>query len=187
MLWMEKNKGLIFVMFHVLFVYPGSWKLKHFIFVKFCVPGVMKFGENWSIWFLCSFVYSGSWNLEKIEAFDFCEVSCTWGHENWRKFKHLIFCEVSCTRVHENFRKLKHFIYVKFCVPEVMKIGENWIIWILLILCTRGYENWRKLKHLIFFCVHKTSKKSNPSMFSDFHDRIHETSQKFKCFNFLQL
>ena len=44
------------------------------------------------------------------------------------------FCDVSCT----------------ICVPGIMKIGENWRIWILLILCTRGHENWRKLKHLIF-------------------------------------
>ena len=112
----RKLKHLIFVKFHEI------WrKLKHFILGKFGAPGFMKIGGNWSIWFL--------WR----------------GHENWRKFKHLIFCEVSCTRVHENFRKLKHFIYVKFCVPEVMKIGENWIIWILLILCTRVMkigENW---------------------------------------------
>ena len=35
------------------------------------------------------------------------------------------FCEFSCTRGHENWRKLKHLIYVKFGVPGVMKIGEN--------------------------------------------------------------
>ena len=49
---MEKNKGLIFVMFHVLFVSFVSlghenWrKFKHLIFVKFRVPGVMTIAEN---------------------------------------------------------------------------------------------------------------------------------------------
>ena len=43
--------------------------------------------------------------LEKIEVFDFCDVLCTRGHENWRKLKHLIF--------------------VKFHVPGVMKFAEN--------------------------------------------------------------
>ena len=28
--------------------------------------------------------------LEKIEVFDFCDVLCTRGHENWRKLKHLM-------------------------------------------------------------------------------------------------
>ena len=154
-------------------MYPGSWKsdkteafdfcevsctgghenwtkLKCLIFVKFRVPGVMKIRENWSIWFN--------------------EVSCTRGHENWTKLKCLIFCEVSCTRGNENWRKLKYLIFVNFCVPGVMKIGQNWSVWFLWsfvypgswklekikvfdiceFLCTRGHENWAKLKCLIF-------------------------------------
>ena len=54
---MEKNKGLIFVYysFHVIFDFfevshtrghENGRKLKHLIFVKFRVPGVMKIGEN---------------------------------------------------------------------------------------------------------------------------------------------
>ena len=51
---MEKNKSLIFVMFHVLFDFcevsctrghENERKLKHLIFVKFRVPGVMKIRE----------------------------------------------------------------------------------------------------------------------------------------------
>jgi hypothetical protein len=64
----------------------------------------MKIGENEAFDFS-----EVSWKLEKIEAFDFFEVSCTRGHEYQRKLKHLIF--------------------LKFCVPGVMKIGENWSIW----------------------------------------------------------
>ena len=138
LLWMKKKKGLIFVMFHVLFDFcevshtrghKNQRKLKNLI--------------------LWNFIYPGSWKLEKIEAFDFCEVSCTQGHENWRKLKNLIFvkfrvrswkleeieafefCEISSTRVHESWRKLKHF---DFCE----------------VLSTRGHKNQRKLKNLIF-------------------------------------
>ena len=35
------------------------------------------------------------------------------------------FCQFSCTRGHENWRKLKYLILVKFCVPGVMNIEEN--------------------------------------------------------------
>ena len=65
-------------------MYPGShesWrKLKHLIFVKFCLPGFMKVGE-------------------KMEAFDFCEVLSTRGHENQRKLKNLIFVRFRVTGV----------------------------------------------------------------------------------------
>ena len=50
--------------------------------VGFCVPGVMKIRENWSIRFFQGFMYAGSWKLEKIVKSDFCKVSCTRGHEN---------------------------------------------------------------------------------------------------------
>ena len=92
MLWLEKNKDLIFVMFH-----ERSWKLKkieafdfcevlstrghenqkklkNLIFVRFHVTGVIKIREYWSIWFLWSFMYKGLWKLEKIEEFEYCEV-----------------------------------------------------------------------------------------------------------------
>ena len=82
--------------------------------------------------------------ISNLGWFDFSEVSCTRGHENRSKLKHLIFvkfaypgswnlekieafdfCDVSCTRGHENWRKLKYLILVKFCVPGVMKTGKN--------------------------------------------------------------
>ena len=52
---MKKKKGLIFVMFHVLFDFcevshtrghENQRKLKHLNFVKFHLPGFMKVGEN---------------------------------------------------------------------------------------------------------------------------------------------
>ena len=78
---MEKNKGLIFVMFHVLFVYPGfeNWrKLKHLIFVMFHVPGV----EN--------------------QRLDFFDVLCTWGHDNLRKLKYFNFVKFRVMIMGEN-------------------------------------------------------------------------------------
>ena len=132
----RKLKRLIYVKIHVpgvrkigenwsvwflwKFMYPGSWKSDALIFSKkigenwslwflwnFRVPGVMKIEENWSLWFLWKFMYPGSWKLEKIEASDFCENSCTRGHENWRKLKRLIvdFPQFSWPRVHENPQK----------------------------------------------------------------------------------
>ena len=174
MLWMEKSKGLIFVMFHVLFVYSGSWKLekieafdfcevlctwgheiwrklKHLIFVKFRVLGFMKFGENWSIWFLWSFLYLGSWKLEKIQAFDFLWSFMYKGSWKFQKIEAFYLCEVLCTRGHENRRKLNNLNFVNFVYP--------------------GHENRRKLKYLIFLkfsLVFMTTKLT-----------------KFKFFNFL--
>ena len=52
---MKKKKGLIFVMFHVLFDFcevshtrghKNQKKLKHLNFVKFHLPGFMKIREN---------------------------------------------------------------------------------------------------------------------------------------------
>ena len=94
-----------------------SWiKLKRLIFVNFYVTGVMKVEENQSVWFLWIFKYMGSWKLNKINASDFCEFSCTRGHESWRnrsvwflwifmylgswklkKIEAFDFCEFSCT------------------------------------------------------------------------------------------
>ena len=65
---MKKKKGLIFVMFHVLFDFcevshtrghENQRKLKHLNFVKFHLPGFMK-----------------------IEAFHLSEVLCNRGYEN---------------------------------------------------------------------------------------------------------
>ena len=114
------------------FMYPGheNWrKSKHLIFVDFHVPGVIKIKENQSVWFLWIFMYLGSWKLKKIEVSDFCEFSCTRGHESWITLKLLIF---------------------------VMKVEENWIVWFLWISCTQGHESWRKSKRLIFVDFHVT-------------------------------
>ena len=101
----EKNRSVWFLW---ILMYPGPWKLnnieasdfcefsctqgheswiklKRLIFVNFYVTGVMKVEENQSIWFLWIFKYMGSWKLNKINASDFCEFSCTRGHESWRK------------------------------------------------------------------------------------------------------
>ena len=100
------------------------WKLNRLIFVDFHVP-------------------PGSCKLRKIKASDFCEISCTRGHENWRKLNCLIF---------EDFH-----------VPGVIRIEENWIVWFLRIFMYPGtwkstkiihfnfLENWIKSKRLIFF------------------------------------
>ena len=106
----RKLKNLIFFL---SFMYPGSWKseIMSLIFLKFQIPGVIKVGGNWSIWILWNFIYPGSWKLEKIEAFDFCEVLSTRGHENQRKLKNLIF--------------------VRFRVTGVIKIRKYWSIWFL--------------------------------------------------------
>ena len=66
------------------------------------------------------------------------------------------FSEVLCTRGHENWKKIKHLFFVKFCVSGVMKIGKKSSIWLsfmctrwLSFTCTRGNENWWKIKYLI--------------------------------------
>ena len=124
-------------------MYPGSWKLKKIEASDFC-----------------GFSVPGSWKLNRIKAFDFRELSCTRGHESWRKSK----------RGHENWIESKRLIFVNFHLLGVMKVEENWSIWFLRIFLypgswklnrieasdfcelsyTRGHESWRKLKYLIF-------------------------------------
>ena len=66
-----------------------------------CVFGVMKIGENWSIWFLSSFVYPGSWKLEKIEEFGFLWSFVYMGTQNSQKLNASIFSKIEWPRVHE--------------------------------------------------------------------------------------
>ena len=137
----------------------------YLIFVKFHIPGVIKIRENWSIWILWNFIYPGSWKSEKIEEFDFCEVSCTWGHESWRKLKHLIF--------------------VRFRVPGVMKIRENWSIWFLWSFAYAGSWKLEKIEEFGFlwsfvYMGTQNSQKLNDSIFSKIEwPRVHETSLQY--------
>ena len=142
-----------------IFVYPGSWKsdkteafdfcevsctgghenwikLKLLILVKFHVPGVMKIKQNWSFWFLWSFMYPGSWKLDKIEVSDFCEVSCTRGHENWRKLKYLIFVNT--------------LIFSNFHDPGYTKIHQNQKLKFCPIFMTPGTQKFTKIKSFRF-------------------------------------
>ena len=75
--------------------------MKHLIFVKFRVDGVMNIGENWSIWFLWSFAYAGSWKLEKIEEFGFLWSFVYMGTQNSQKLNDSIFSKIEWPRVHE--------------------------------------------------------------------------------------
>ena len=149
MLWMEKNKGLIFVMFHVLCI---------------CVPGVMKIGENWSIWFLWSFVHPASWKLEKIKAFEFLWSFVYPGSWKSEKIEGFNFWEVSCTQ------KIQILQFSPIFMTPVTQNSNS----------------------LIFSDFHETAQKSNASIFSNFHDqikcfnflqfswpRVHQTSQNW--------
>ena len=63
-------------------------------------------------------------NGEK-QGSDFCDVSCTICVPGVMKIEAFYFCEVLCTWGHEIWRKLKHLIFVKFRVLGFMKFGEN--------------------------------------------------------------
>ena len=170
-------------------------KTEAFDFVKFRVPRVMKFGENWSIWFLWCFVCPGSWKLEKIEVFDICEVSSTRDHENWRKLKYFNFLRFSWPRVHKTSQKSNTLIFSNFHDPGYMKVKKNQMLQFPPIFMTPrvhkinkkqmlqfppnfmtpGTRNFTKIKCFNFLKlswprVHKTSQKSNTSIFSNFHD-----------------
>ena len=155
-----------------ILVYPGHenrTKLKCLNFVKFGVPEIMKIGENWNIWF---------------------------GHENWRKLKHLIwswkldkteafdFCEFLCNQGHKNWRKLKYSQKSNTC-PIFMTPGTRNFTKIrhCPIFMTPSTQKFTKIKYFNFLQfswprVHETSLKSNASIFSNFHDPVHETSLK---------
>ena len=177
-----------------IFMYRGLWKFKNIEVYDFCeisctgghenlrklerstfenfnVPRVMKIRQNWRILFLRIFMYQGSWKFKKIKGSYFCEVSCTGGHENERKLKRLTFekfhvlgghenstklkclyfCEVSCIGGHENARKLKHMIFENFNVPGVMKMWENWSLWLLRILMYPGSWKCKKTEESYFW------------------------------------
>ena len=107
----KKSDALIFFNFHD----KTSQKSDASIFVKFFVPGVMKIAANLSVRFLCSFVYPRSWKLEKISASDFCEILFNRGNENWS-----FWFLWSFVYGHENWRKIKHLNFVTFlCTPEL--------------------------------------------------------------------
>ena len=152
MLWMEKNKGLIFVMFHVLCI---------------CVPGVMKIGENWSIWFLWSFVHPASWKLEKIKAFEFLWSFVYPGSWKSEKIEGFNFWEVSCTQ------KIQILQFSPIFMTPVTQNSNS----------------------LIFSDFHETAQKSNASIFSNFHEpgykkllknqMLQRNFTKIKCNNFL--
>ena len=66
---MKKKKGLIFVMFHVLFDFcevshtrghENQRKLKHLNFVKFHLPGFMKINKNPMLQFSLIFMTPGT-------------------------------------------------------------------------------------------------------------------------------
>ena len=124
----HQNRRKIEVRFLLIFVYPA---------------GVMKIRENWRVRFLLIFLYRGSWKSKKIKVSDFCQFSCTRGHENWRK--------------------LKSWIFVNFRVPEVIKIRKNWGVGFLLIFVYPG--SWKLEKNEVpDFCDYfswKSEKNKN--------------------------
>ena len=93
-----------------------------------CVPGVIKIGENWSIWFLWSFMYPGSWKFEKIEAFDFFvnfvypgswESEITSRVHKINKIQIIQFSPIFMTPGTRNFTKIKCFNFLKFSWTRV--------------------------------------------------------------------
>ena len=76
------------------------WKLNRLIFVDFHVP-------------------PGSCKLRKIKASDFCEISCTRGHKNWRTLNHTLQFSWKLNKIKTSdfFWKLNLLIFVDFYVP----------------------------------------------------------------------
>ena len=127
---LEKIEELDFCQFSCTRSHQNRKKLRCRIFVNFRVPGVIKIGKKWGVGFLLIFVYPGSWKSEKIEVLDFCQFSCTRGHENRKKLK----CR----------------IFVNFRVPGVMKIGKNWGVGFLSIFVYPRSSKSEKIEVLDF-------------------------------------
>ena len=129
--------------------------------------------ENWSVRLLRIFMYQGLWKFKNIEVYDFCEISCTGGHENLRKLERSTF---------ENFN-----------VPRVMKIRQNWRILFLRIFMYQGSWKFKKIKGSYFCevsCIggHENERKLKRSTFEKFHVLGgHENSTKLKCLYFCEV
>ena len=174
---LRKLKCLIFVKFYVLKIRE---KLKCLIFVKFHLPGVIEIWKNWRYDFR-----EWSWKLEKTEA----------GSWKFKKTEVYDFCEFSCTRGHENSRKLKGMIFENFHVLGVMKIWENWSVWFLWTFMYRG--SWKLQKTEAYeqieasdFCEVSHTWKFKKIEASDFCEIScsggHENSRKLKHLNFVK-
>ena len=142
------------------------------IFVKFRIPGVMKIGGNWSIWFFSTsqksnaLIYSyfhdhGYMKLHKKQMLNFFQFSWPRVHKTSLKSNISIFSnfhDPGYTKLHDqHFTKIKYFIFHQFSWPRVhvkesqrVHIKESQMLDFFPIFMTPDTQNFTKNKCLIF-------------------------------------
>ena len=157
-------------------------------------PGTHNFTKIKYFIFFPIFMTPGTRNITKIKCFNFFQIS--WprvcetsqksnasiysyfhdhGYMKLHKKQMLNFFQFSWPRVHKTSLKSNTLIFSNFHDPGYMKHHKNQMLQFSLIFMTPGTRNFTKIKCFYFLWfswprVHKTSQKSNASIFSNCHD-----------------
>ena len=125
--------------------------------------------------------------LHRNQKLPFSWISMTPGTWNFTKIRRFNFLEFSWPPVHETSQKSKASFFLNFHDLRYMKLRKNQTLQFSLNFMTSGTWNFTIIRHFNFLefswpPVHETSKSS---ILSNFHDPVHETSQKSKASIFL--
>ena len=128
-----------------------SKKSETSIFSNFHDPGYTKLHKSQMLYFSSIFMIPGTQNFTKIRCFNFLQFPCL-GYTKSHKNLTLQFSPIFVTPGTQNYTKIWRFNFLQFSWPP-------------------GYMNFHKNQKLQFLwpLVNKISKKSEPSIFSNFH------------------